>query len=364
MVEVGTDYKFITYQYQGDGTIVQNENNIQGTHGEVQSRQALLLANFASRIELSFIENDKIKQWIKQAQPQNSVFPNHGPGFALMEVGTQTRIIHYEIGNNGTAYHDGDIILGSHQQLQSRQAELLAQLAINIPLKFIKDEKIKQWLIETQNLPSPDSFLKGAFRNNTNKWSDNTITYYFDKSLSQPLRNRVKKAAKIWNKSGINVKIVNSAAPDINFLRIYSGSECGSNIGAVGNTKNPVVMELATKCTSGTIIHEFFHVAGFIHEHQRDIRNKYLKWASGFGTSFNEGLQSAENQTNYDICSISHYGEINQSEASKPRRFTITTAGKKAIQICRSQFSGNPIIPGQRQKLSKLDIAAINSKYP
>ena len=365
LVEVGDEFKLVNYQYRGDDSIVENDANIEGTHPQAQLRHAQLLAKFASRIELANIENLKIRNWIAEIQPRLLVYSKIGSAFALMEVGKQIRIVHYEIGENGTAYHDGDIILGSHQQLQSRQAELLAALATRVKFSFIKDEKIKGWLKNTSNLPSPNGFTKGAFSAEKNKWSDNTITYYFDKSVSVTLRKRVEKAAKIWNNSDIKLKIVKSTKPNTKFLKIFLGSFCGSNIGAPIEKSTLVVMQLHEEhCKLGNIIHEFFHVAGFIHEHQRDTRNDYLKWVAGFGTNFNEGLERAENQTKYDICSISHYGEVKIRDPKMPTRFTITEAGRKAINDCRSQFSGNPIIPGQRQKLSKLDIKAINSKYP
>ena len=90
------------------------------------------------------------------------------------------------------------------------------------------------------------------------------------------------------------------------------------------------------------------HVLGFLHEHQRQDRDQFLKVKiPHYGAIDYEIDQRGRSLTAYDPESITHYGES--------KYIRINDAHPK---------STNMALIGQREKLSALDIQQINVNYP
>jgi len=105
----------------------------------------------------------------------------------------------------------------------------------------------------------------------------------------------------------------------------------------------------------GVIAHEFMHVLGFMHEHQRQDRDRFIIVTPPKFPS-KETLWSSQDYlidkrgrtlTTYDPESITHYGEN--------KFLKINSAHPKSVDMT---------LIGQREKLSALDVQQINLNYP
>lgn len=331
--------------------------------------------------------------WIKQ---RDAIDITDGEGkFTLQENDKLPKVLieYNKLMNiqDGFVNEDGwfvvdDIILGHHRQLkQDALASLLTQGVQRISPARILDPALREWISKGRDL-KPSSYGKAAIAAGAGKWPDNCLVVKLTSSLNSNLKERVRSAAKEWNSLGIVLKIMerrtngtldtlgtpcaktpHSQTKDVkikgmdvcaaslgyNGLRIFPGS--GS---ATPSSDN--VMWLNSSCASrGTILHEFFHSAGFLHEHQRVDRNQYLKFSTST-SSTNYRMVSTSHATDYDICSISHY--------PTSTAFDLTMKGKSLAQKCSDQMVKQPVpsgtkFPGQRVGLSKLDVHAINAFY-
>ena len=99
----------------------------------------------------------------------------------------------------------------------------------------------------------------------------------------------------------------------------------------------------------GSILHETLHALGFVHEHMRYDRDKYINVGSSDSANcaaFREGSLDVSG-TAYDLDSILHY--------------PVGTGCKISLKN-PEKYPGKKI--GQRERLSKLDIKEINTIYP
>jgi len=100
----------------------------------------------------------------------------------------------------------------------------------------------------------------------------------------------------------------------------------------------------------GMIAHEFMHVLGFMHEHQRPDRDEYLKVdpKKARDDPANYAIdEQGKILTDYDPESITHYGE--------DQFIKINSAHPKSADMK---------LIGQQEKLSALDVQQININYP
>jgi len=98
----------------------------------------------------------------------------------------------------------------------------------------------------------------------------------------------------------------------------------------------------------GMIAHEFMHILGFLHEHQRQDRDRYLKVRlPPHGALDYQKDERGRILTPYDPESITHYG--------LDKYIRINSDHPKSTDMT---------LIGQLEKLSKLDIEQINLNYP
>ncbi|CRK89460.1 CLUMA_CG003201, isoform A [Clunio marinus] len=139
------------------------------------------------------------------------------------------------------------------------------------------------------------------------------------------------------------------------FVNIFAGKYCKSNLGRTGGGQELSLNKL--KCMQkGIIIHELLHALGYIHEHNRPDRDKYVKilWQNidpKWYKEFDRVSPTMHNTygTSYDYHSIMHYG------AKASSRNGLATIVPREEQYLNSI--------GQRGGLSVGDIQRINNKY-
>ncbi|HFC31032.1 MAG TPA: hypothetical protein ENJ44_08335, partial [Oceanospirillales bacterium] len=111
-------------------------------------------------------------------------------------------------------------------------------------------------------------------------WNQDSITFYFLDGTSQQ-KNEVKRFSQLWQRyTGIKFNFTNKKPSFFNFKKFYKISFKGKNNestnGAIngliqfGNLSDNIIFRKTT------ILHEFGHMLGLAHEHQRQDRPNYL----------------------------------------------------------------------------------------
>ncbi|GAA5515070.1 flavastacin [Deinococcus carri] len=181
------------------------------------------------------------------------------------------------------------------------------------------------------------------------RWTNNTIPYTFASNVPQAVRDRVTQAASnIRTTTNVNVTPRSSQA---NYVQVVynTGTTCSSSLGMVGGQQT---LNLADRCSVGSIMHEFGHAMGLFHEQTRPDRDTYVEiqwqnipadWQSQY-----EIRSGSKGYGTYDFDSIMHY----------PAYFD----GKLAIKPLDSSIDINRM--GQRNGYSSTDVGNINFMYP
>jgi len=244
-------------------------------------------------------------------------------GTALIDGATfsQKPVLYAEV--DGQAIFEGDIVLGSAQEMQKAQVPSIAARSIGI--------------------------TGSQFR-----WPNATVPYEIDPGL--PNQQRVTDAIAHWE-AHTRIRFVQRTAanqaqfPD--FVRFVSGGGCSSMVGRQGGQQN---VTLGSGCTAGNAIHEIGHTIGLWHEQSREDRDSFVTivWGNidpSMQFNFSQHIQDGDDLGAYDYGSIMHY----------PRN-AFSTNGQDTIVPKQSLPSG--VVMGQRTALSPGDLAGVATLYP
>ncbi|XP_074654712.1 hatching enzyme 1.2-like [Tubulanus polymorphus] len=185
-----------------------------------------------------------------------------------------------------------------------------------------------------------------TFRNhlfNARKWTNNTVVY--DASRMPPWAQ--KKIRKVLNNLEMKVgngcvRFVERTGNERNYVRVISGTGCYSYVGMTGAYGGQVLsLNLATCLREATIQHEFLHVLGFAHEHNRADRDQYIKinWNNikpSQRLSFQ--IQNIHNlMSNYTYGSLMQYGRYafsaNGGMTMEPLKQGAKLGGRRLHQV-------------------------------
>jgi Astacin (Peptidase family M12A) len=226
---------------------------------------------------------------------------------------------------NGRAFFEGDICLGTVEQME-QQAALVAAGA---------DGEVAHGVV-----------IPGA----QYRWPNAVMPYEIDGGL--PNQQRVTDAIAHWQANTTMRFVLRTAANAAqypNYVRVFKGDGCWSYVGMQGGRQD---LSLADGCSTGAAIHEFGHAFGLWHEQSREDRGTYVQvhWENieaGKESNFNQHISDGDDVGGYDYASIMHYGRFAFSKNNQP---TLT------------QLKAGPTI-GQRSGLSAGDIAAVHAIY-
>lgn len=195
---------------------------------------------------------------------------------------------------------------------------------------------------------------RGAFRVEASTWPNNELVYDLDPSFEDDYDfiQGITAAIKVLEKNS-NVKFKRRLYEQ-DYVFVTRDNGCYSMIGRVGGAQT---LSLGEGCTeTHTVIHEFMHALGFLHEHTRFDRDQYIKILKGnlgpYGvTNFTVLRQKAIGV--YDYNSIMHY----------PSYAYYPFAKSEGVPMFVKTSDGMPMTE-QNTTLSYSDIEMLDAFYP
>lgn len=184
-------------------------------------------------------------------------------------------------------------------------------------------------------------------------WPNGKVPFQVSPSLQGTDEERAIKQAIAEYTKKTPARFIPREPEDKNFVLFDRGSEnCLSNLGMIGGKQKIL---LAEGCDKGKVIHEMMHALGFLHEQNREDRDKHLMvlWQNideEFHLQFKK-IKSRNKKildTGFDFTSIMLY---------PPEAFSITPGDYAMVNA-----EGSPY-PVNRHSLSSKDIRRINIIY-
>lgn len=151
------------------------------------------------------------------------------------------------------------------------------------------------------------------------RWTNNTIPYVLDASLTQPMRDLFARAIAHWE-SKTPIRFVTRGA-QANFLRVIRTDNPLNTAGGIGMVGGEQTMRLRDDATLVTHIHEIGHTVGLFHEQNRVDRDRYVaidyskvrkdefRQVDAFGSPTTIGGYDMQSVMHYDKTFVTRYGD-------------------------------------------------------
>lgn len=112
-------------------------------------------------------------------------------------------------------------------------------------------------------------------------WESSEIPYGFSEGFPEGLKVKVMEAVRYFNEETVMtfVPVDVDNDEDVIVFKFREGAPCSSYLGRVGGMQ-PVY--LRSSCGKQDVMHELMHALGFVHEQQREERDRHIQvlWAN------------------------------------------------------------------------------------
>jgi len=217
-----------------------------------------------------------------------SVDPN-APELAVAVVRTTGEEIPYDV-INGMAILEGDIILGTHAEVQAYGIEPLAVAPS-----------------DDENCPADMSC--STILSDRRRWPNGVVPYTLRSGTTNSSRDAIADAIAEWeNKTSVRFVQRTNQQDYIEFVGTGNGNICSSALGRAGGRQ---VINYAGN-GRGCLVHEIGHAMGLSHEQNRNDRDDFItidfsNVAGNAASQFRKATFSTD-VGEYDFASVMHYG--------------------------------------------------------
>lgn len=157
------------------------------------------------------------------------------------------------------------------------------------------------------------------------RWPNAVIPYEIVGSFDARSMNNIENAMNVYHKQTC-IKFQRRTARDRDYISIQNAqSGCWSSVGRVGGGQTVNLQSPACTTKVGTVLHEFMHAAGFLHEQNREERDQYIDVVypnimRGYESNFMKAQKGSTSGfgVGYDYGSVMHYSPTAFSANGQP----------------------------------------------
>ncbi|WP_158623883.1 M12 family metallopeptidase [Corallococcus llansteffanensis] len=236
---------------------------------------------------------------------------------------------------NGMAVFEGDMILGTAEEMVARTRKVEAQGGT------------AAGSVQAQGV---------AVEGGDSHWLGAVVPYTIDPALPNP--SRVTDAINEWTRSTTRVRYVLRTASNAgqypDYVTFKVGTDPNSSSSSLGRVGGQQFVELNSDCSVSCTIHEIGHTLSLLHEQSREDRDSFVRIIEenimyGYAHAFKKHPADSVDLGAYDFKSIMHYHKY---AFSKDPVNALPT-----IEALNGESFGNSMYP------SYGDTAAVNSLY-